>query len=60
MFFAKGQTTNQGQWFDFDEKDLISAMLLSVERAKVNNFEGEKLKEWTFEKTANTILENII
>lgn len=58
-FFVKGQPINQGRWFDFYEKDLIDAMVFAAEKGLVNNDEGEKLKDWTFEKTAQIIKDNI-
>lgn len=59
-FFVEGDITNQGEWFDFREKDLIEAMVYAAEeRGKLRNTEGEKLQSWTFENTAKIILENL-
>ncbi len=58
-FFIEGSDTNQGEWFDFREKDLIEAMVFAAERGQLRNVEGEKLKSWTFENTAKIIRENI-
>lgn len=58
-FFAKGQLVNQGRWFDFNDSDLAEAMKVAASRGRVNNDEGEKLKQWTFKETARIIKENI-
>ncbi len=59
IFFVKNQPINQGRWFDFDESHLIDAMVFAAEKGRVNNSEGEKLKDWTFKKTAQIIKDNI-
>lgn len=59
IFFHSGAKTNQGYWFDFDDDDCISAMKVAALKAKENNTEGERLKEWTFDKTADIILANV-
>jgi len=59
-FFVKGQAFNQGDFFDITDEEMESAILKSVEYAKKENPEGEKLKnEFTYEKTTETIL-NVI
>jgi glycosyltransferase involved in cell wall biosynthesis len=58
-FFVEGGDINQGEWFDFREKDLIDAMVYASEERFERNFEGEKLKSWTFQNTAKIIYDNI-
>lgn len=55
VFFHKGHLVNQGMWFDFEEKDLIEAMILAAEKGRVRNTEGEKLQGWTFDIAAKII-----
>lgn len=60
MFFNKGSEFNQGQIFDWNEDDFISACEEAIKKVESNpvNEEGEKLKqEFTYEKTLNKLLE---
>jgi hypothetical protein len=62
MFFHKGTPFNQGNIFDFDPDDFISACEKAIERVKANklNNNGLKLQNiFTSEKLADNIL-NII
>jgi hypothetical protein len=57
VFFNKGQSFNQGQFFDITDEEMENAILKSVSYAKTLNPEGLKLqKEFTYEKTVETIL----
>ena len=57
VFFKKGQSFNQGQFFDISDQEMDDAILKSVSYAKKPNPEGLKLqKEFTYEKTVETIL----
>ena len=57
VFFNKGQSFNQGQFFDITDEEMENAILKSVSYAKTPNPEGLKLqKEFTYEKTVETIL----
>lgn len=57
VFFNKGQSFNQGQFFDITDEEMENAILKSVSYAKIPNPEGLKLqKEFTYEKTVETIL----
>lgn len=58
-FFIKGHPVNQGRWYDFNEKDLIDAMVFAAEKGRVRNVEGEKLAGWTFDIAAKIIERNI-
>jgi hypothetical protein len=59
VFFREGHDFNQGQIFDFNEDEFISACetaIKKVENDKVNK-EGLKLqKEFTFKKTVDSLL----
>ena len=57
VFFKKGQSFNQGQFFDISDQEMDDAILKSLSYAKTPNPEGLKLqKEFTYEKTVETIL----
>jgi glycosyltransferase involved in cell wall biosynthesis len=57
VFFKKGQSFNQGQFFDISDQEMDDAILKSVSYAKKLNPEGLKLqKQFTYEKTVETIL----
>lgn len=57
VFFKKGQSFNQGQFFDISDQEIENAILKSVSYAKKPNPEGLKLqKQFTYEKTVETIL----
>ena len=57
VFFKKGQSFNQGQFFDISDEEMENAILKSVSYAKKPNPEGLKLqKQFTYEKTVETIL----
>lgn len=55
VFFKEGDFYSQGMWYDFEESDLIMGMEVALNKAKERNLAGEKLKENTFEKSANEI-----
>ena len=60
MFFKKGSDFNQGQIFDWDEDDFISACEEAIKRVEKNsvNEEGLKLQEeFTYSKTLDKLLE---
>jgi len=62
MFFREGQPFNQGNIFDFNVDEFLDACDIAIEKAKSNpvNESGLKLQEeFTWEKTANSIIENI-
>jgi glycosyltransferase involved in cell wall biosynthesis len=57
VFFKKGQSFNQGQFFDISDQEMDDAILKSLSYAKTPNPEGIKLqKQFTYEKTVETIL----
>lgn len=57
IFFKKGQSFNQGQFFDISDQEMDDAILKSLSYAKTPNPEGLKLqKQFTYEKTVETIL----
>jgi hypothetical protein len=57
IFFKKGQSFNQGQFFDISDQEMDNAILKSLSYAKTPNPEGLKLqKQFTYEKTVETIL----
>jgi glycosyltransferase involved in cell wall biosynthesis len=57
IFFKKGQSFNQGQFFDISDQEMDEAILKSLSYAKTPNPEGLKLqKQFTYEKTVETIL----
>ena len=57
VFFKKGQSFNQGQFFDISDQEIDNAILKSLPYAKTPNLEGLKLqKQFTYEKTVETIL----
>jgi hypothetical protein len=58
IFFHKGADFNQGDIYTFDEQDFIAAMEKAETKCKINNDQGEKLKnKFTYENTLNKILE---
>ena len=60
VFFKKGQSFNQGQFFDISDQEMDNAILKSLSYAKTPNPEGLKLqKQFTYEKTVETILRAI-
>ena len=57
VFFKKGQSFNQGQFFDISDQEMDDAILKSLSYAKTPNPEGLKLqKQFTYENTVETIL----
>jgi len=57
-FFIKDSQFNQGNIYTFDEDEFISAMEQAEKKCKINNDEGEKLKDvFTYENTLNKILQ---
>lgn len=60
MFFNSSGPFSQGEYFDWNEEDLISAMERAETLAKTPNLEGEKLREqFTYSKSLDIILENL-
>lgn len=60
IFFQKGGPINQGNWFDFNEDDAISAMEEAAKVAKVKNEAGIKLSEkFTYSAMLDTLLEEV-
>ena len=58
IFFHKGASFNQGNIYTFDDDNFIAAMEKAETKCKINNSEGEKLKEkFTYDNTLNKILE---
>ena len=58
IFFNQGGDFNQGEIYTFSEDELINAMEKAETKCKINNTEGEKLKEkFTYVNTLNKILE---
>jgi len=56
-FFIKGAPFNQGNWFDFNDDEVIAAMERAASKANIVNSVGEKLKEeFSFSRTAQTIV----
>jgi hypothetical protein len=52
QFFRRGELFNQGEWFEFDNDEFISAMELSLTKVGTVNENGLKLKEkFNYEKT---------
>lgn len=57
IFFTKDSQFNTGNIFTFNEEEFISAMEIAESKCKINNTEGEKLKEqFTYSKTLDNIL----
>lgn len=56
IFFIQGSPFNNGNVFDFNDEDLLSAMDRAVKVAKTPNIEGEKLRDMTYDKTVDYIL----
>ena len=62
IFFREGAEFNQGNIFDWDEDEFISAMETAEKKFKQNpeNIEGLKLQqEFTYAKTTDAILETL-
>ena len=62
MFFSEGQPFNQGNIYDFDPDEFIDACEQAIKRVEINrvNEDGFKLKkEFTYEKTTQSILKEI-
>jgi hypothetical protein len=58
IFFHQGSEFNQGNIHTFDDDEFIAAMEKAETKCKINNDEGEKLKQtFTYENTLNKILE---
>ena len=58
IFFHQGSEFNQGNIHTFDDDEFIAAMEKAETKCKINNNEGEKLKQtFTYENTLNKILE---
>ena len=61
MFFKEGNPYNQGNIFDFDDDDFLSACDVAIQKVKSNpvNVEGKKLQEITWDKSVDEILKHI-
>mgnify|MGYP001380371213 CR=1 FL=1 len=60
MFFKQGGLFSQGQIFDFDEDDFLSACEEALVRARDNKVNGEGLKlqkEFSYKKMVDSLLE---
>lgn len=61
-FFIKGHPFNQGNVYDFDENEFISACEEAIKKVELNSFNEQGLylqKEYSFEKGVDIILENL-
>ena len=57
IFFHENTDFNQGNIYTFSEDQLINAMEKAETKCKINNTEGEKLKDkFTYVNTLNKIL----
>jgi hypothetical protein len=60
VFFHQGAPFNQGNFYTFDNQEVINAMESATKLAKTENLEGEKLKEeFTYDKTVDNILKEV-
>jgi hypothetical protein len=60
FFFSKGSEYNQGEIFDWNEDEVISAMQIAASKHGSVNIEGLNLsKEMTYKNTADKILSSI-
>ena len=60
MFFKKGASFNQGEFFDITDEEMESAILDSASKAKEENAEGLKLqKQFTYKKTTESVLKHL-
>jgi glycosyltransferase involved in cell wall biosynthesis len=61
LFFKEGSPYNQGNIFDFDDDDFLSACDVAIQKVKSNpvNVEGKKLQEITWDKSVDEILKHI-
>ena len=60
MFFQPNSPFNRGQFYTFDNDEVINAMDKAAEKADTLNVEGEKLTtEFTYEKSLDNILKEI-
>lgn len=58
IFFHENSSFNQGNIYTFSEEQLIDAMEKAETKCKINNTQGEKLKDkFTYVNTLNKILE---
>lgn len=57
VFFKKGQSFNQGSFFDISDEEMENAISSSVKHAKTINTEGLKLQQThSYKNTVNTLL----
>lgn len=60
VFFIQGGDFNQGNFFDFSQKDFEKSIILSLSRLKQENKEGILLqKQFSYEKSVDKILSHI-
>ncbi len=61
IFFHKGSPFGgSGNFYTFDDNEVIAAMELAEKKAKTTNLEGEKLKtQFTYEKSLDEILTKV-
>ena len=60
IFFHPNTPFNTGNCYAWDEKDVLAAMDLAVQKVKIPNLEGEKLAtEFTYDKTVDYILKEM-
>jgi hypothetical protein len=61
MFFHANSPFNQGEFYNFDDDEMIDACELAIKRVEKNrvNEAGKKLQEWSYKETVDKILEEI-
>lgn len=60
IFFKQDGLFNCGQWHDFKDEDLESAMIESVKYARTFNKSGEALKDkFTYQKSCDILLQTV-
>lgn len=60
IHFVKGNPFNQGNFYSFNNEEVINAFEIAAKKARTTNFEGEKMKEmFTYDKSLNYILSKI-
>lgn len=61
IFFQHGsQRFNQGNWFNFEDEEAITAMENVLLKAKERNIDGEKLRdEFTYSKLVDSLLKEV-
>lgn len=60
LFFHPGQRFNQGNWFNWNDDEVMVAMEKACDKAKERNIEGEKIKEtFSYKNLVDKILEKL-